>query len=101
MVRGLLGAAIDRLPDGPEPGRRAAQQWLILVEVDPGRGGQAGVYATGTDPYGITGAILARVAGRLIRGEHRATGVVSPSEAFEPVELLDSLSDLGVRWVRI
>jgi len=99
-VRALLDAAIQRLPEGPDADRRAAQQWLILVEVDPG-GRQQGVYGHGVDPYGITGEILARVAGRVLRGEHRATGVVSPAEAFEPEQLLASLTDLGVHWSRI
>ena len=99
-VRRLLDSAIQRLPEGPDEQRRAAQHWTILVEVDPGSGRQ-GVYGHGVDPYGITGEILARVAGRVLRGEHRATGVVSPSEAFEPEELLASLTDLGVQWGRI
>ena len=100
-VRALLDAAIQRLPEGPDEARRAAQEWLILVEVDPGVGPQRGVYGRGVDPYGLTGEILARVAGRVLRGEHRATGVVSPAEAFDPEELLASLSDLGVNWARI
>ncbi|MFN2463666.1 MAG: hypothetical protein ABR573_07175 [Candidatus Dormibacteria bacterium] len=99
-LRAALDGAIQRLPEGPDDDRRAAQRWVILVEVDPGRGGREGIYATGTDPYGLTGEILARVAGRVLRGEHRATGVVAPAEAFEPAELLASISDLGVEVAR-
>ena len=69
-----------------------------VEHVDPGAGAQKGVFGRGVDPYGITGEILARVAGRVLRGEHRATGVVSPAQAFEPEDLLASLADLGVSW---
>jgi short subunit dehydrogenase-like uncharacterized protein len=97
-VRALLDRATERLPEGPTDAQRAAQTFMILVEVDPGLGAPRGVYGAGVDPYGITGEILARVAQRVLRGEHRATGVLSPAEAFEPEALLDSLRDLGVHW---
>jgi len=100
-VQALLDRAIQRLPEGPGEEQRAAQEWLILVEVDPGHAPRKGVYGRGVDPYGITGEILARIAARVLRGEHRATGVVSPAQAFEPEDLLASLSDLGVSWARI
>jgi short subunit dehydrogenase-like uncharacterized protein len=100
-VQGFLDRAIQRLPEGPGDEQRAAQEWVILVEVDPGSGRRKGVWGRGVDPYGITGEILARVASRVLRGQHRATGVVSPAEAFEPEELLASLVDLGVHWDRI
>jgi short subunit dehydrogenase-like uncharacterized protein len=100
-VRAVLDRAIQRLPEGPGPEQRAAQEWLIMVEVDPGGGRRRGVWGRGVDPYGITGEILARVASRIVRGQYRATGVVSPAEAFEPEELLASLADLGVQWDRI
>jgi short subunit dehydrogenase-like uncharacterized protein len=100
-VQAALGRAIQRLPEGPGEGRRARQEWVILVEVDPGRGRQRGVYARGVDPYGVTAEILARVAARVLRGRHRATGVVSPAQAFEPEELLGSLADLGIEWARL
>ena len=100
-VRSLIDRAIQRLPEGPGLEQRAAQQWVILVEVDPGTGAQKGVWGRGVDPYGITGEIIARVASMVVRGQHRATGVVSPSEAFEAEGLLASLTDLGVHWGRI
>ncbi|MFN2465255.1 MAG: trans-acting enoyl reductase family protein [Candidatus Dormibacteria bacterium] len=100
-VQAILDRAISRLPEGPGAEQRQAQEWMILVEVDPDDGAQRGVYGRGVDPYGITGEILARVAGRVLRGEHRATGVVTPAQAFEPEELLASLADLGVAWHRI
>jgi short subunit dehydrogenase-like uncharacterized protein len=100
-VQAMLDSRLSRLPEGPDDEKRKAQEWLILVEVDPGRGPRRGIQGRGIDPYGITGEILARVAGRVLRGEHRATGVVSPAQAFDPQELLGSLSDLGVSWDRI
>lgn len=100
-VRAAIDRAIQRLPEGPDAQQRAAQEWLIQVEVDPGSGERRGVFAKGVDPYGLTGEILARVTARILRGEHRATGVVSPAQAFAPEELLGSLNDLGVHWSRI
>ena len=96
-VKRVVDAQIRRMPAGPSAADRPQQEFVILVEADPG-GPQRGVVVTGADPYGLTGEILARCAARLSRGEHRVSGVLAPSEAFEPGELLDSLADLGVAW---
>ncbi|MEA2683860.1 MAG: hypothetical protein QOK05_2188 [Chloroflexota bacterium] len=100
-IRSAIDRAIQRLPEGPTEEQRRVQEWMILVEVDPGQGARKGVLGRGVDPYGITGEILARVARRVVRSEHRATGVVSPAQAFEPEDLLGSLADLGVSWARL
>jgi short subunit dehydrogenase-like uncharacterized protein len=98
-VQALMSAAISRLPAGPDPEQRANQEWLVLVEVDPGAG-RSGVVVRGVDPYGLTGEILARAAARVVSGQAQASGVLAPSEAFEPGAMLDSLADLGVSWER-
>jgi short subunit dehydrogenase-like uncharacterized protein len=99
-VQAGLRAALQRLPDGPDEARRARQAWMILVEVDPEENGRRRLVITGTDPYGLTGEVLARTAGRLAAGKHRASGVLSPAEAFDPEETLDSMAELGVAWRR-
>jgi len=100
-VRRLLDAGVQRFPVGPDAERRAAQAFVILVEIDPGRGKQRGVVVNGVDPYGLTAEILARSAARLASGKGRRVGVVSPAEAFDPVETLDSLAELGLSWKRL
>jgi hypothetical protein len=73
---------------------------MILVEVDPDENRRRRLVITGTDPYGLTGEVLARTAGKLAAGKHRASGVLSPAEAFDPEETLDSMAELGVAWRR-
>jgi short subunit dehydrogenase-like uncharacterized protein len=100
-VRGLVERGIQRLPAGPPQEKRAKQEFTILVEVDPAVGRRSGVVVRGVDPYGVTGEILARTAARLARGEHNAVGVLTPSQAFDPEDTLNSLADLGVSWERL
>jgi short subunit dehydrogenase-like uncharacterized protein len=99
-VQGGIRSAVRRMPEGPGPQRRARQRWMILVEVDPDDDGRRRIVVDGVDPYGLTGEILARTAARLLAGKQRAAGVLSPAQAFDPVETLDSLADLGVSWRR-
>jgi len=99
-VQAGIRRAVQRLPEGPDEARRARQEWMILVEVDPEEKGRHRLVVTGADPYGLTGEVLARAAARLAAGKHRAAGVLSPAEAFDPQETLDSMADLGVAWRR-
>jgi short subunit dehydrogenase-like uncharacterized protein len=99
-VKALMNAIVSRQPAGPSPEQRAEQEWLVLVEVDHGGSKGSGVVARGRDPYGLTAEILARSAARVVAGKTRASGVLAPSEAFEPADVLDSLADLGVSWER-
>lgn len=100
-VRAMINAAVSRMPAGPTDEERKVQEWLILVEVDPGTRKRSGVVVRGHDPYGLTGEILARGAARATSGRLLGSGVLAPSEAFEPAEMLDSLADLGVSWERL
>jgi short subunit dehydrogenase-like uncharacterized protein len=99
-VQAGIRRAVQWLPDGPDEARRARQEWMILVEVEPEKSGRRRLVVTGTDPYGLTGEVLARTAARLAAGKHRATGVLSPAEAFDPEETLNSMAELGVTWRR-
>jgi short subunit dehydrogenase-like uncharacterized protein len=99
-VQAGIRSAVRRMPEGPDPERRARQRWMILVEVDPEDDGRRRIVVEGVDPYGLTGEILARTAARLVAGKHSRSGVLSPAEAFDPAVTLDSLADLGVRWRR-
>jgi short subunit dehydrogenase-like uncharacterized protein len=100
-ARAAMQRVVRRMPEGPTPGQRAKQEWMILVEVDPEDAGRRRLAVTGVDPYGLTGEVLARTAAKLVAGKQRAAGVLSPSQAFDPAETLDSMVDLGVRWRRL
>jgi short subunit dehydrogenase-like uncharacterized protein len=95
-----IRSLVRRMPEGPSPERRARQRWMILVEVDPEDEGRRRIVVEGVDPYGLTGEILARTAARLVAGQQTASGVLSPAQAFDPSQTLDSLADLGVSWRR-
>jgi short subunit dehydrogenase-like uncharacterized protein len=99
-VKALMEAAVRRMPAGPTDEERATQEFMILVEVDPGTKRRSGVVVRGRDPYGLTGEILARSAARIVGGKTLASGVLAPSEAFESRDALDSLADLDVSWER-
>ena len=99
-VQAGIRSAVRRMPEGPGAERRARQQWMVLVEVDPEHDGRRRIVVEGVDPYGLTGEILARTAARLVAGKQRASGVLSPAQAFDPAQTLDSLADLGVSWRR-
>jgi short subunit dehydrogenase-like uncharacterized protein len=101
VVRAAAARAVQRMPEGPDAETRARQEWMILVEVDPDQAGRRRLVVTGSDPYGLTGEILARTAARLAAGKQKAAGVLSPAQAFDPQETLDSMADLGVAWRRL
>jgi len=100
-ARAVARRAVQRMPEGPDEEQRARQTWMILVEVDPEDRGQRRLIVTGRDPYGLTGEILARTAARLAAGKQKAAGVLSPAQAFDPEETLDSMADLGVAWRKL
>jgi short subunit dehydrogenase-like uncharacterized protein len=100
-VRAVARGVVQRMPEGPDEEARMRQKWMILVEVDPDDAGRRRLIVTGRDPYGLTGEILARTAARLAAGKQKGAGVLSPAQAFDPAETLDSMADLGVAWQRL
>ncbi|MEA2646430.1 MAG: hypothetical protein QOE92_1513 [Chloroflexota bacterium] len=100
-IQAAMNALVSRMPSGPSPEARAKQEWIILVEVDPGTRKGSSLVVRGADPYGLTGEILARGASRVLAGKTLDSGVLAPSEAFAAGEMLDSLADVGVSWERL
>jgi short subunit dehydrogenase-like uncharacterized protein len=78
--RALIERAISRLPEGPDDDRRARSKFTILGEA-LGRDGWRNVALTGTDPYGLTGELLAAAALRMAETDYDGTGVMSPVQA--------------------
>lgn len=96
FLKGILRRAVERMPAGPEPSVRERQEFLIKVTVGRRKGAPREVVVRGTDPYGLTAELLAQTGARLVRGEATATGVLAPSEAFDPRTYLASLAGMGL-----
>jgi short subunit dehydrogenase-like uncharacterized protein len=96
-LRKALGAAISRLPEGPDPEERAAARFTIVCEVTRGRTKRRGV-VTGRDVYGLTAAAVAEGAITAARGGISSAGALAPSQAFAPAGFLGKLDRFDVAW---
>jgi short subunit dehydrogenase-like uncharacterized protein len=96
-LKRALRAAIARLPEGPTPEQRAACHYTIVCEVRRGKEVRRGSLS-GTDPYGITAALIARGAVAAARGGFKRMGALAPAQAFDPKEFLDGLERFQLRW---
>jgi len=91
-----VGAAIRRRagsgPSGPSE-RERSKGFTILVEAYSADRFRR-VTVRGRDPYGLTGAVLAEAARRLLTsdGVSDATGVLAPAQKFEPRPFLAALA---------
>lgn len=94
-LRRAAGALVSRLPEGPSESDRRAARWVIECEARAGSRRRAAT-VTGPDPYGLTafsvvhGALLTAAPG------YERAGALAPSQAFDPVEFLDTLGEFGV-----
>ena len=98
-VPGLLGRAIERLPEGPPEDERRAAEWAIVAQGRDAEGIGVRAAVRGQDVYGLTARALVWAARQIEAGGHRGEGALGPAAAFDPEEILDALSDFGVRWV--
>jgi short subunit dehydrogenase-like uncharacterized protein len=96
-LKRALRAAIARLPEGPTPEQRAACHYTIVCEVTCGKEVRRGSLS-GTDPYGITAALIARGALAAARKGFSRTGALAPSQAFDPNDFLAGLERFQLRW---
>lgn len=75
--------AASRLgPGGPSPESRRKSRFAVVAEAR-GPGGEGRAVLEGSDPYGLTAALLVRGAELLRAGEARGHGVLAPAEAFD------------------
>lgn len=94
----LVERIVDRLPEGPDEARRRAARFT-LVAVARGEDGRVRrAVVRGSDVYGLTAATAVEGAARLLAGEGRGTGVLSPATAFDPAAFLDALAPHGVSY---
>jgi short subunit dehydrogenase-like uncharacterized protein len=96
-LKRVVRAAIARLPEGPTPEQRAACHYTIACEVIRGKGVRRGSLS-GTDPYGITAALIARGAVTAARRGFKRTGALAPAQAFDPKDFLAGLERFGLAW---
>ena len=96
-LKRALRAAIARLPDGPTAEQRAACHYTIACEVIRGKEVRRGSLS-GTDPYGITAALIARGAVAAARSDFKRTGALAPAQAFAPKDFLAGLERFRLAW---
>ena len=82
LVSPLVRLAARFAPEGPSEESRAKSRFAVVAEAS-GPGGTGRAVVTGSDVYGLTALLIVRGAQALLAGEHRATGVVAPAEAFD------------------
>ena len=79
-LRRGLDRLVGRAPEGPDASHRPHQKWTILGEARS-RDGWRNVALTGTDPYGLTGELLARAAVEMAVDGYEQSGILSPVQA--------------------
>lgn len=96
-LRRVLGAAVDRLPEGPATADRRAARFTIVCEARSGARRRRGEIQ-GKDVYGMTARSI--VTGALLSAEpgFQGSGALAPSQAFDPASFLAELSDFGVKY---
>lgn len=94
LLAPLAGPLAVIRPDPPEEKRREAL-FAVVAEARGPAGGRR-VALTGSDPYGLTGVLIARGAAALLAGEARGAGALAPAEAFDARSFIEPLSPLLV-----
>lgn len=100
LVERFLGSETT----GPPPAVRAHDRFLIFLEIRGVRRGQAcreAMVITGRDPYGITAAVAAQGAVRMMDPAYDRRGVLAPAQAFDPEAVLADASAFEVAWKRL
>ena len=96
-AKGLVGAAIGRLPEGASEEDRRNARFTIVCEVKRGRRSRRGT-VNGRDVYGITARLVTRGA-RICAGKgFHGKGFLAPSQAFDPREFLSDLDEFSLEW---
>jgi short subunit dehydrogenase-like uncharacterized protein len=95
VMRPVLDALTERMPEGPSPEARAAARFTIVATATGADGSRARVQVSGRDVYGLTAELLVACAQRL--GD-APPGAQTPAEAFAAADVLDAVP---VDWRRL
>jgi short subunit dehydrogenase-like uncharacterized protein len=95
VMRPMIDAMTERMPEGPSPEVRAAARFTIVAAATGADGSRARVQVSGRDVYGLTADLLVACARRL--GD-APPGARTPAEAFAAAEVLDAVP---VDWRRL
>ena len=93
LVYSALSAMIDRMPSGPSDAARSRSDGHIVLNAD-----SSYVDVICPDPYGLTARIAVDLALRIEQDTHQAYGVISAAEAFDTMELWQTLETWGVTY---
>ena len=96
-IRGVAARLVERLPEGPDEARRAANRFTIVCEARSAAGARRGV-VSGVDVYGLTAATIVEGALLAAAPTFDRSGALAPAQAFEPAPFLDSLAGAGVEY---
>jgi short subunit dehydrogenase-like uncharacterized protein len=96
-LRRVVGAVINRMPEGPSEEDRRNAKFMVGCEVRAGSRVRRGS-VTGTDVYGLTGVTTAQGALLAADPSYDRSGALAPSQAFDPEAFLGALSDFGVAF---
>src|SRR5690606_2704648 len=90
----VLPTIVEKTSVGPDEASRSRARFTIRAEARAG-GEMASATLQGIDPYGITAAIIALGAQRLLREPKPKAGVLAASELISPREALEDLGAHG------
>jgi short subunit dehydrogenase-like uncharacterized protein len=94
---GLTPELIESLPEGPLADSRQETRWIIAVEAVGEDGRPARGIVHGADLQGSTAVIAVEGARRLV-ADGTKSGVLAPTQAFDPADFLAYLTGHGVNW---
>jgi short subunit dehydrogenase-like uncharacterized protein len=97
LFAALTPDVVDTVPEVLDEEERSTNRWLMLVEAADDTGRRATGWVTGPDAYGLTAVIAVEGARRLVADDAPA-GALTPAQAFDAADFLDSLAPHGVTW---
>lgn len=96
-AKGLVGAAIGRLPEGASEEDRRSARFTIVCEVKRGKRIRRGT-VNGRDVYGLTARLVTKGARICAERGFGGRGFLAPAQAFDPRDFLSDLDEFSFEW---
>ena len=96
-LRRVVGAGINRMPEGPSDEARSKARFMVTCEAQAGPHTRRGT-VTGSDVYGLTAATTVHGALLAAAPEFDRSGALAPAQAFDPHDFLQALDWFGVEF---